>query len=75
MSRTKNLPVAEAVRLEIGETRDRSTLHAWATRGGRYGIRLETKMVGGRRVTSRAAVRRFIDARTAAANGVQKAAG
>jgi hypothetical protein len=45
-----------------------STLHRWRTRGIR-GIRLETCLVGGRRVTSAEALQRFSAALTAAANG------
>lgn len=36
---------------------------AWLyAREGRHGIKLETMLAGGRRVTSRAAVRRFLEA-------------
>lgn len=44
------------------------TLHRWARRGiGNQ--RLETVLVGGRRFTSREALQRFIEQRTAAAEG------
>jgi len=44
------------------------TVYRWATRGVR-GVKLETVMVGGRRLTSREAVRQFIETLTAAQNG------
>ena len=36
---------------------------------GRFGVRLETVVIGGRRYTTKAAVRRFITALTAASSG------
>ena len=45
-----------------------ATLWRWRTKGIR-GIRLETMMIGGRRVTSREALSRFFAATTAAADG------
>jgi hypothetical protein len=45
-----------------------STIHRWRLRGIR-GIKLETCLIGGRRVTSAEALQRFSAAVTAAANG------
>jgi hypothetical protein len=45
-----------------------STLHRWRLRGVR-GIKLETVLVGGARLTSQQALQRFCDRVTAAANG------
>ncbi len=54
----KSLPTRPAV----------STLHRWRLRGVR-GVRLETCLVGGRRLTSKEALKRFSAATTAAAAG------
>ena len=48
------------------------TLHRWRLRGCR-GVKLETALVGGRRVTSREALQRFSDRTIAAATGEQSA--
>ena len=45
-----------------------STLHRWRLPGVR-GVRLETLLLGGRRVTSAEALQRFVEATTAAADG------
>jgi hypothetical protein len=45
-----------------------STLHRWRLRGIR-GIKLETILLGGKRLTSREALQRFADRTTAAASG------
>ncbi|MBM4005680.1 MAG: DUF1580 domain-containing protein [Planctomycetes bacterium] len=45
-----------------------STIHRWRLRGVR-GVKLETVLRGGTRVTSREALARFFAATTAAANG------
>ena len=47
-----------------------ATLWRWRTSGCR-GVRLETVMVGGKRMVSREALQRFVEATTAAADGVQ----
>jgi hypothetical protein len=47
---------------------DQSTLWRWRNRGVR-GVRLETVLVGGRRMTSRQALNRFFAAVNAAADG------
>lgn len=46
-----------------------STIWRWVSRGV-GGVRLETISSGGRRFTSREALRRFVTATTAAANGL-----
>jgi hypothetical protein len=43
-----------------GKRVHRVTVHRWVTKGVR-GVRLETTRIGGRRRTSRQAVRRFLD--------------
>ena len=61
------LPIPKAGKEMPGEPH-RSTVWRFALRGVR-GVRLETVVCGGRRFTSREAIRRFIAATTAAANG------
>lgn len=57
----------EAAKLIPGRP-NASTVWRWHRRGVR-GIRLETCVVGGRRFTSRAAIQRFVERVTAAADG------
>jgi hypothetical protein len=61
----------EAAKLFPG--RDGGSVHKFTVglyaRRGKLGVRLETLLAGPRRVTSVAAVQRFIEAVTAAANG------
>jgi hypothetical protein len=47
-----------------------ATLWRWRTAGCR-GVRLETVLVGGKRYTSREAIQRFVNATTAAADGIE----
>lgn len=47
-----------------------STVWRWRNRGVR-GVKLETVLLGGRRMTSREALSRFFAATTAAADGIQ----
>ena len=47
-----------------------ATVWRWVQRGCR-GVKLETALVGGRRITSREAIHRFVEATTAAADGSQ----
>ena len=61
------LPLVQAVENATGRRPHLSTVLRWCTRGVR-GIQLESWMVGGRRLTSVQAVRRFVDAQTAAAS-------
>lgn len=58
-------PLAEAVQRATGRRPHLSTCLRWATRGA-SGVRLETTMLGGRRLTSREAVVRFSQAVTSA---------
>lgn len=46
----------------------KNTIVRWSLNGVK-GVRLETIMLGGRRMTSREALQRFIERTTAAANG------
>lgn len=62
------LPLVEAVQKETGQRVHLSTVLRWAQHGSR-GVYLETKMLGGRRMTSRRMVREFIDKKTAIADG------
>jgi hypothetical protein len=61
------LTLAEAARSLPGRPH-LSTLQRWRLRGVR-GVKLETILVGGRRVTSQEAIERFAAATTAAADG------
>lgn len=51
-----------------GHRINRSTAHRWRTRGAR-GVKLETTMVGGKRITSEEALERFFARVTAIADG------
>lgn len=62
------LPLVEAVEAETGRRPHLSTVLRWCQRRNRHGIKLESWFLGGRRVTSREAVRRFNNATTSAAN-------
>jgi hypothetical protein len=62
------LPLVDAVEAETGRRPHLCTVLRWSQKRNRYGIKLETWMLGGRRCTSREAVRRFNEATTAAAN-------
>jgi hypothetical protein len=62
------LSLVEAVEAATGRRPHLSTVLRWSQRRNRYGVKLESWMIGGRRVTSREAVRRFNEATTAAAN-------
>jgi hypothetical protein len=62
----KPLTLADAARL-LPKRPNPATLWRWRTKGVR-GVKLETVLIGGRRYVSRAALRQFIDAVTAAAS-------
>lgn len=64
----KLLPLVEAVEQETGIRPHLTTCLRWCTRGS-HGIKLQSWMLGGRRVTSREAVRRYIDSITEARDG------
>lgn len=59
---------ADRVAEFIGRRVHDETIRRWATRGVR-GVKLETVVVAGSRVTTHDAIERFIAATTAAANG------
>ena len=65
MDSQKLLPIPDAVELETGRRPSPPTAYRWVTRGSR-GVRLMSQVLGGRRYTTRQAVRDFIDASTAA---------
>ncbi|MGN6547671.1 MAG: DUF1580 domain-containing protein [Aureliella sp.] len=71
-TKEKLYPLVEAVELETGIRPHLTTCLRWSSRGSR-GIRLETCILGGRRLTSREAVRRYIDATTEARDGATPA--
>ena len=52
----------------LGRRLNRSTFHRWRTRGIR-GVKLETSLVGGYRVTTHESLTRFFSRTTAAAEG------
>ena len=58
-------PLVVAVERATGHRPHLSTVLRWASRG-QNGVRLETKMLGGRRMTSTEAVDRYVAAVTAA---------
>ncbi|MEZ6088236.1 MAG: DUF1580 domain-containing protein [Pirellulaceae bacterium] len=62
------LPLVDAIEAATGYRPHLSTCLRWCQRPNRYGIRLESWRIGGRRVTSIAAVQRYNEATTAAAN-------
>lgn len=66
----KLLPLLKAVEMETGQRPHAATLHRWRLKGV-SGVQLETVRVGGRRFTSREAVRRFIERSTAAVDNVE----
>jgi len=62
------LPLTVAVEKATGQRRSPATCHRWRL-NGIGGVRLETAKFGGRRLTSIAAVRRFLKRTTAASDG------
>jgi hypothetical protein len=62
------LPLVDAVEQATGRRPHLSTCLRWCTRGSR-GVRLESRVLGGRRLTSVPAVHRYMDATTAASVG------
>ncbi|MEM9351607.1 MAG: DUF1580 domain-containing protein [Planctomycetota bacterium] len=61
------MPVVDAIARATGKRPHTATIYRWRTRGVR-GARLETVVIGGRRVTSVDAVRRFVRETTASAD-------
>lgn len=66
----QGLPLVEAVEAETGRRPHWSTVMRWCQSPNKHGHRLQSWFIGGRRVTSREAVRRYMEANTAAANNV-----
>jgi hypothetical protein len=52
----------EYFRDEFGRTVHPTTLHRWATRGIRGGVKLSSFVLGGRRFTNQTAIRLFLEA-------------
>jgi hypothetical protein len=69
INREQLLTFTQAAKLLPGRP-NVATLWRWRTAGCR-GVKLETVLVGGKRYTSQEALQRFVDATTAAADGVQ----
>ena len=63
----KALPLVEAVQKATGRRPHLSTVVRWCQRSNRHGIRLESWLIGGRRVTSVERVRAYNERTTAAA--------
>lgn len=61
------LPLVEAVQKATGRRPHLSTVVRWCQRSNRHGIRLESWLIGGRRVTSVERVRAYNERTTAAA--------
>ena len=59
------LPLRDAVYKATGVRPHLATIHRWCTKGSR-GIKLESKVLGGRRFATIEAVQRFMDAVTEA---------
>lgn len=53
---------------------NKSTIHRWAT-AGLYGVKLETLVLGGARVTSVEALQRFAEACTTEVDGLHASSG
>jgi hypothetical protein len=70
----KALPLVEAVQKATGRRPHLSTVVRWCQRSNRHGIRLESWLIGGRRVTSVERVRAYNERTTAAADhGISEA--
>lgn len=63
------LPLAEAVSLATGQRRSIQTIFRWSQKPNQHGIKLQTWKLGGKRLTTVAAVRDFVQATTQAAEG------
>ena len=68
----KLLPLCEAVHAATGTKPHLSTVLRWSTRGTADGIRLNTQILGGRRLTSVEAVLRYVAETTEARDGVRQ---
>lgn len=65
-------PLTKAIRIATSQSVHLSTALRWCQKPNRFGIRLESKVLNGRRLTSVEAVLRYVDACTAAADGQPK---
>ena len=63
------LPLIEAVQKATGRRPHLSTCLRWCQRGS-SGVRLESRVLGGRRLTSTEAVQRYMNAVTTAKDGI-----
>ncbi len=63
-----SLPLVDAVEAATGRRPHLSTVLRWCQRRNRYGIKLESWMLGGRRFTSVEAVNRYNERTTEAAD-------
>lgn len=66
------LPLRDAVYKATGTRPHLSTIHRWCVKGSR-GVRLESKVLGGRRFTTIDAVEHFINSLTELCNGLDEA--
>lgn len=64
----RSLPLVQAIKQVTGRHVHLSTALRWCQSRNRYSNRLESWLVGGRRVTSVEAIRRYIEANTQAAD-------
>ncbi|HBE63819.1 MAG TPA: hypothetical protein DDX19_13990 [Rhodopirellula baltica] len=64
MQSEKLLPLLDAIEQETGHRTHPSTAMRWSLKPNRHGNVLESWMIGGRRMTSVEAVRRYIEANT-----------
>lgn len=62
------LPLKEAVEKVTGRKVSLSTILRWCTRPNKYGVRLKSWMVGGRRLTTTEEVQLYIQNNTKAAD-------
>ncbi|QDV54924.1 DUF1580 domain-containing protein [Rosistilla oblonga] len=66
------LPLHSAVEQVINAPVNRVTAWRWATRPNRYGVQLQSWIIGGKRRTTVAAAERYIAESTAAANAAPR---
>lgn len=64
----KLFPLVKAVECATGQRPHLATVLRWTMKPNRHGLLLESVFLGGRRLTSVEAVRRFIDSTSAARN-------
>ncbi len=71
MIQMKLLPLIKAIQEATGRRIHISTALRWCQNPNRYGIRLESWVVGGRRFTTIEAVRAYVEATTRASNSLE----